>query len=97
MEQLFWHNRLAHASADGTALVTGLRRLALVLAIAGASLGELIGYVATENCHSDTSSTAHWVTTCSGPNPGSIALGIMAGFTVVWVAASVVIWIIHGF
>jgi hypothetical protein len=37
---------LSHKGVNGAALVCGLRRLALVLAITGASLGGLIGYYA---------------------------------------------------
>jgi hypothetical protein len=87
---------LAHSGASSTSLLTGLRRLALVLAIAGAALGGLIGYFATQNCHTD-GAIGSWVTTCNGPDPGAIALGILAGFGAIWMAASVLIWIIRGF
>jgi hypothetical protein len=71
---------LGHGSASGASLVTGLRRIAVVLAIAGAAFGGLIGYYATT------------------PNsPGAAVLGAAAGFSLVWIAASVVIWIVRGF
>jgi hypothetical protein len=87
---------LSHGRASGASLVTGLRRLSLVLALAGAGLGGAIGYVITQHIHTDRTA-AQWVTTYSGPDPGAIALGITAGFAVVWAAASVLIWIISGF
>ena len=87
---------LGHGHANGATLLTGLRRLGLVLAIAGAALGGFIGYVATRNCHTDMTAV-QWVSTCSGPDPGAIVLGVMAGFAVIWMAASVLIWIIRGF
>jgi hypothetical protein len=87
---------LSHSSASGTSLLNGLRRLALVLAIAGAALGGVIGYVSTHDCHTDTTA-AQWVTTCGGPDPSAIVLGVAAGFAVVWIAASVLIWILSGF
>jgi hypothetical protein len=87
---------LGHGRANGASLVTGLRRLALVLAIAGAGLGGVLGYAFTQHCHTDMTA-AQWVSTCSGPDPGAIVLGAGAGFAAVWVAASVAIWIISGF
>jgi hypothetical protein len=87
---------LSHGHANGTSLLAGLRRLALVLAIVGAALGGFIGYVVTQHSHTDTTA-AQWVTTYSGPDPGAIVLGVVAGFAAVWVAASIVIWILSGF
>ena len=85
---------LSHGRTDGGAsLLTGLRRLALVLAITGAALGGLIGYVSTRHC----TYAADWAATCTGPDPSGIALGAMVGFGVIWGAASVVIWIVSGF
>lgn len=40
---------------------------------------------------------AQWVSTCTGPDPGGIVLGVVVGFAAIWVAASIVIWIISGF
>jgi hypothetical protein len=87
---------LTHSGASSATLIAGLRRLALVLAVVGAALGGVIGYFATRSCHTDTSA-AQWVTSCSDPNYGAAVLGIAAGFTVIWFAASVIIWIIGGF
>ena len=71
---------LGHGSASGATLLVGLRRIALVLAIAAAALGGLIGYYAK-----------------NPGDPGAGVLGAAAGFAVVWIAASVLIWIIRGF
>jgi hypothetical protein len=71
----------SHGSANGAALIAGLRRLALVLAVAGAGLGGLAGYY-TGDSH--------------GGVGGALA-GILIGFTGVWLVAGVVIWIVRGF
>jgi hypothetical protein len=72
---------LSHGRTNGVSLVTGLRRLSLVLAIAGAGLGGLIGYVTTHNCTYPTA--ANWAATpsCTGPDPGAIALAIIVGLS----------------
>jgi hypothetical protein len=89
---------LGHSSGtNGTSLLAGLRRLALVLAVAGAALGGFIGHVMTENCHTDMAASAQWVTTCASPNYGGIALGVAAGFAGIWLAGSLLIWILSGF
>ena len=61
---------LSHGRTNGASLVTGLRRLAVVLAIAGAALGGFIGYGTTEHSHTDMTA-AQWVSTCSGPIPAA--------------------------
>ena len=88
---------LSDGRANGATLITGLRRLGLVAAIAGSALGGFIGYEATRNCTYTTA--ANWSTTssCTGPNPGAIVLGVIAGFTVIWLVAALVIWIVRGF
>jgi hypothetical protein len=71
---------LSHGQSNGASMLTGLQRIALVLEIAGAALGGLIGYYAT-----------------NPREPGTAVLGAAIGFTVVWIAAAVVIWVISGF
>jgi hypothetical protein len=70
---------LAQGRPNGATLVTGLRRLALVLAIAGAGLGGVVGYYA------------------QAQSSGGALAGVVIGFTVIWMAAQVVIWIVKGF
>jgi hypothetical protein len=70
---------LSHGRASGATLVTGLRRLALVLAIAGAGLGGLVGYYAQSQ------------------SSGGAVAGVVIGFSVIWMAALVLIWIVKGF
>jgi hypothetical protein len=84
---------LSHGSVNRTTLLTGLRRIAFVLAIAGSALGGLIGYIITWHCTYETAGGS----TCTGPEPGAIVLGAVIGFGVIWAAASVLIWIIRGF
>src|SRR5262245_23539962 len=87
---------LSHGAPSSTSLLTGLRRLALVLAIAGAALGGIIGYGFTHHCTYGTGSISWLATepTCAGPDPGAILLGVGIGFGAVWGAAMVVIWIV---
>jgi hypothetical protein len=84
---------LSHGRADGASLVAGLRRIAVVLAIAGAALGGFIGYAVSERC----TYAADLTRICTGPDSGAIVLGIAAGFGVIWAAALILIWIVRGF
>jgi hypothetical protein len=75
---------LAHGNSSpesASRILLGLRRLALVLACAGAALGGLIGYAANERA----------------VHPGFVVLGAVLGFGVTWLASRVILWIINGF